>query len=129
VSFVFNHFPAIAMPSNAMRQLSKTVAQVLNTERFGAKLSQRDDCTLILKNYRCISMRRLDLIHEQFPQVDITVQSHVDSDAGFAVIFVLRDTASALHTSTCAQAVMLAAILVTALTYDYIGGALSMLGI
>lgn len=117
------------MPSNAMRQLSKTVAQVLHTERFGAKLTQRDDCTLILKNYRCISMRRLDLIHEQFPQVDITVQSHVDSDAGFAVIFVLRDTASALHTSTCAQAVMLAAILVTALTYDYIGGALSMLGI
>jgi hypothetical protein len=129
MSFVFNHSPAIAMPSNAMRQLCKTVAQVLNTERFGAKLSQRDDCTLILKNYRCISMRRLDLIHEQFPQVDITVQSHVDSDAGFAVIFVLRDTASALHTSTCAQGVMLAAILVTALTYDYIGGALSMLGI
>ena len=117
------------MPSNAMRQLAKTVAQVLHTERFGAKLSNCDDCTLILKNYRCISMRRLDLIHEQFPQVDITVQSHVDSDAGFAVIFVLRDTASALHTSTCAQAVMLAAILVTALTYDYIGGALSMLGI
>jgi hypothetical protein len=113
----------------AVQKLRTTIALVFNTERYGGKLIQRDDSTIMLKDYRCMSVQLLHLIQEQFPQVDITVQSHVDSDAGFAVIFVLRDTASALHTSTCAQAVMLAAILVTALTYDYIGGALSMLGI
>ena len=108
------------MSPPAIARLRRTVALILNTDRYGGSLSQRDDSTLILKDYRCMSMHLLDLIHEQFPQVDITVQSHEDSASGFALIFVLRDSPSVLRSSTFAQAAMLAGLVALTLTYDFL---------
>ena len=108
------------MPLHTMTRLQRSVALMLNIDRYGGKLHESDDSTIILKDYRCMSMRQLDLIHEQFPQVDITVQSHEDSASGFVVIFVVRDTPSVLRTSTFAQSVMLCLLLVISLTYEFI---------
>ena len=108
------------MSPHTVARLRRTVALILNTERYGGTLNQRDDSTLILKDYRCMSMHLLDLIHEQFPQVDITVQSHEESASGFVLIFVLRDSPSVLRSSTFAQAVMLAVLVALALTYDFL---------
>jgi len=108
------------MPLHTMARLQRSVALMLNIDRYGGKLHERDDSTIILKDYRCMSMRQLDLIHEQFPQVDITVQSHEDSASGFVVIFVVRDNPSVLRTSTFAQSVMLCVLLATSLSYEFI---------
>jgi hypothetical protein len=112
-----------------MTVLNRAVALMLNIDRYGGKLYERDDSTIILKDYECMSMRQLDLIHEQFPQVDITVQSHEDSASGFVVIFVVRDTPSVLRTSTFAQAVMLSVLLATTLSYEFIYSAFFLVGI
>jgi hypothetical protein len=108
------------MPVRTISRLRNSVALMLNTDRYGGKLHERDDSTIILKDYRCMSMRQLDLIQEQFPQVDITVQAHEDSASGFVVIFVARDNPSVLRTSTFAQAVMLCVLFAATLTYDFI---------
>ena len=108
------------MSPPAVARLRRTVALILNTDRYGGTLHARDDSTLILKDYRCVSVHLLDLIHEQFPEVDITVQSHEDSASGFVLIFVLRDSPSVLRSSTFAQGVMLAGLVALALTYDFL---------
>jgi hypothetical protein len=108
------------MSASAVARLRRTVALILNTERYGGTLQQRDDSTLILRDFRCMSMHLLDLIHEQFPQVDITVQAHEDSAAGFVVIFVLRDSPSVVRSSTFAQGVILAGLVALALSYDFL---------
>lgn len=112
-----------------MTVLNRAVALMLNIDRYGGKLYERDDSTIILKDYECMSMRQLDLIHEQFPQVDITMQSHKDSASGFVVIFVVRDNPSVLRTSTFAQAVMLSVLLATTLSYEFIYSAFFLVGI
>jgi hypothetical protein len=78
----------------AVQKLRTTIALVFNTERYGGKLIQRDDSTIMLKDYRCMSVQLLHLIQEQFPQVDITVQAHEDSASGFVMLFVMRDNPS-----------------------------------
>jgi hypothetical protein len=108
------------MPGHTITRLHRTVTLMLNIDRYGGRLYERDDSTIILKDYRCMSMRQLDLIHEQFPHVDITVQSHHDSASGFVVIFVLRDNPSMLRTSTFAQAVMFSVLLAATLSYEFI---------
>jgi hypothetical protein len=108
------------MSPATVARLRNAVSVICNTDRYGGRLIQRDDSTLILKDYRCMSMHLFDLIQEQFPQVDITVQSHEDSASGFVVIFVMRDTRSVFRGSTFAQAVMLAGILALTLTYELI---------
>jgi hypothetical protein len=108
------------MSPGTVARLRNAVVLICNTERYGGRLIQRDDSTLILKDYRCMSMHLFDLIQEQFPQVDITVQSHEDSASGFVVIFVMRDSRSVFRGSTFAQAVMLAGIFAVTLTYELI---------
>jgi len=103
-----------------MKCLHNTISVVLNTARYGGRLVQRDDSTLMLKDYRCISMRLLDLIHEQFPQVDVTIQSHDDSASGFVILFVMRDTTGVFRSSTFAQAVIFAFILALTVTYEFL---------
>ena len=80
------------MPTNRMARLRKTAGLILNIERYGGTLTQRDDSTIILKNYRCLNARLLALMQEQFPQLDISIQACDGSDA-FVVVFVLRPTA------------------------------------
>jgi hypothetical protein len=104
----------------AVQKLRTTIALVFNTERYGGRLIQRDDSTLMLKDYRCMSVQLLHLIQEQFPQVDITVQAHEDSTSGFVMLFVMRDSPSVLRSSTFAQAVMFSCILTVALTHELI---------
>jgi hypothetical protein len=117
------------MSRHAIKSLRTTVSVVLNTERYGGKLIERDDSTIVLKDYRCISMRLLDLIHEQFPQVDVTIQSHEDSASGFVVVFVLRDNASVFRTSTFAQTVIFCFLVALSVTYDYIFATFSLVWI
>ena len=117
------------MSRHAVNCLRTTISVVLHTDRYGGKLIERDDSTIILKDYRCISMRLLDLIQEQFPQVDVTVQSHEDSTSGFVVVFVMRDSASVLRTSTFAQAVIFCCLVALSLTYDYIFATFSLVWI
>jgi hypothetical protein len=117
------------MSRHTVKSLRSTIAVVLNTDRYGGKLIERDDSTIILKDYRCISMRLLDLIQEQFPQVDVTMQSHDDSASGFVIVFVMRDNASVLRSSTFAQAVILCCLVALSLTYDYIFATYSLLWI
>lgn len=108
------------MSTHTIARLRRTITLILNTDRYGGTLNQRDDSTLILKDYRCMSMHLIDLIHEQFPQVDITLQSHEDSASGFVLIFVLRDRPSVVRSSTFAQAAILAVLVALALTYDFL---------
>ena len=117
------------MSPRVIKCLRTTIAVVLNTERYGGRLIERDDSTIVLKDYRCISMRVLDLIHEQFPQVDVTVQSHEDSTSGFVVVFVMRDNASVFRTSTFAQAVIFCCLVALSLTYEYIFATFSLVWI
>ena len=117
------------MSRHTVKSLRSTISVVLNTDRYGGKLIERDDSTIVLKDYRCISMRLLDLIQEQFPQVDVTMQSHEDSASGFVIVFVLRDNASVFRTSTFAQAIIFGCLVVLSLTYDYIFATYSLLWI
>ena len=104
------------MSPATVTRLRNAVSVICNTDRYGGRLIQRDDSTIVLKDYRCMNMRLFDLVQEQFPQVDITVQSHEDSASGFVVIFVMRDSRSVFRGSTFAQAVLLAGILACTLT-------------
>jgi hypothetical protein len=108
------------MSPGTVARLRNAVAVICNTERYGGRLIQRDDSTIILKDYRCMNMRLFDLVQEQFPHVDITVQSHEDSASGFVVIFVVRDSHSVVRGSSFAQAVMLSCILAVTLSYKLI---------
>jgi hypothetical protein len=45
-----------------MTRLRRTAGLVLNVERYGGNLTQRDDSTILLKNYRCLNARLLALM-------------------------------------------------------------------
>ena len=107
------------MPTTRMTRLRRTAALILNVERYGGNLTQRDDSTLILRNYRCLNARLLALMQEQFPQLDISIQACDGSDA-FVVVFVLQPTASVLRSSSFAQALVFACIFVCAVTHKLI---------
>ena len=111
------------MPTNRMARLRKTAALVLNIERYGGTLTQRDDSTIILKNYRCLNARLLALMQEQFPQLDISIQACDGSDA-FVVVFVLRPTVSVLRSSSFAQVLFFACIFACAVAHKLISTAL-----
>jgi hypothetical protein len=111
------------MPTNRMARLRKTAGLILNIERYGGTLTQRDDSTIILKNYRCLNTRLLALLQEQFPQLDISIQACDGSDA-FVVVFVLRPTASVLRSSSFAQVLFFACIFACAVAHKLISNAL-----
>jgi hypothetical protein len=103
-----------------VQKLHTTIALVFNTERYDGKLIQRDDSTIMLKDYRCMSVQLLHLIQEQFPQVDITVQEHEDRASVFVMLLVMRDNPSVLRSSTFAQTVIFSVMLTVTLTYELI---------
>ena len=111
------------MPTNRMARLRKTAGLIMNIERYGGTLTQRDDSTIILKNYRCLNARLLALMQEQFPQLDISIQACDGSDA-FVVVFVLRPTASVLRSSSFAQVLFCACICACAVAHKLISKAL-----
>ena len=110
------------MSTHRMARLRRTAALVLNTERYGGSLTQRDDSTIILKNYRCLNARLLALLQEQFPQLDISIQACDGSDA-FVVVLVLQPSASVLRSSSFAQ-VAVACIFACAVAHKLISSAL-----
>ena len=110
------------MTTSRMTRLRRTAGLVLNVERYDGNLTQRDDSTLILKNYRCINARLLALMQEQFPQLDISIQA---CDGGaFVVVFVLQPTASVLRSSSFAQVLLFACIFACAVAHKLISAAL-----
>jgi hypothetical protein len=111
------------MSTARMARLRRTAGLVLNVERYGGNLTQRDDSTVILKNYRCLNARLLALMQEQFPQLDISIQACDGSDA-FVVVFVLRPTTSVLRSSSFAQVLFFACIFACDLAYKLIFTAL-----
>ena len=111
------------MPTSRMTRLRRTAAVILNVERYGGNLTQRDDSTIILKNYRVLNARLLALLHEQFPQLDISIQACDGSDA-FVVVFVLQPTASVLRSSSFAQVLLFACIFACAVAHKLISAAL-----
>jgi hypothetical protein len=111
------------MSTQRMARLRRTAALVLNTDRYGGTLTQRDDSTIILKNYRCLNARVLSLLQEQFPQLDISIQATDASDA-FVVVFVLRPTTSVLRSSSFAQLFFVACIFACAVAHKLIFAAL-----
>ena len=102
-----------------MTRLRRTAAVILNVERYGGNLTQRDDSTIILKNYRVLNARLLALMQEQFPQLDISIQACDGSDA-FVVVFVLQPTASVLRSSSFAQLLFFACIFACAVAHKLI---------
>jgi hypothetical protein len=111
------------MSTHRIARLRKTASLILNTDRYGGSLTQRDDSTIILKNYRCLNTRLLALLQEQFPQLDISIQACDGVDA-FVVVFVLQPTASVLRSSSFAQVLFFACIFVCAVAYKLIFAAL-----
>ena len=109
--------------SKSMARLRQTAGIILNTDRYGGTLTQRDDSTLILKNYRCLNARLLALMQDQFPQLDISIQA-CDGGPAFVVVFVLRPTASVLRTSSFAQVLLLTCICACAVAHKLIFTAL-----
>jgi len=95
------------MSTRSMARLRRTAGLILNVERYGGNLTQRDDSTILLQNYRCLNARLLALMQEQFPQLDISIQA-CDGSGAFVVVFVLRPTASVLRSSSFAQALLFA---------------------
>jgi hypothetical protein len=111
------------MPTHRIARLRKTASLILNTDRYGGSLTQRDDSTIILRNYRCLNARLLALLQEQFPQLDIPIQACDGSDA-FVVVFVLQPATSVLRSSSFAQAIFFACIFACAVAYKLIFTAL-----
>jgi len=111
------------MSTHRMARLRKTAGLVLDIDRYGATMTQRDDSTIILKNYRCLNARLLALLQEQFPQLDISVQACDGSDT-FVVVFVLLPTASVLRSSSFAQVLLFACICACAVAHKLISNAL-----
>jgi hypothetical protein len=111
------------MSTARMTRLRRTAGLILNVERYGGTLTQRDDSTIILKNYRCLNARLLALLQEQFPQLDISIQACDGSDA-FVVVFVLQPTASVLRSSSFAQVLFFACIFVCAVAHRLISASL-----
>jgi hypothetical protein len=118
-TFVLKHSAQPGMSSSIMVRLRRTAGVVFNIESYGGNLTQRDDSTIILKNYRCLNARLLALLQEQFPQLDISVQACDGSDA-FVVVFVLRPTSSVLCGSSFAQLFMFACIFACAVAHKLI---------
>ena len=107
------------MSTHSMTRLRKTAGLILNIDRYGGTLTQRDDSTIILKHYRCLNARLLALMQEQFPQLDISIQACDGSDA-FVVVFVLQPTASVLRSSSFAQVLFFVCIFACAVAHKLI---------
>jgi len=107
------------MSTRSMARLRRTAGLILNVERYGGNLTQRDDSTILLQNYRCLNARLLALMQEQFPQLDISIQA-CDGSGAFVVVFVLRPTASVLRSSSFAQALLFACIFACAVAHKII---------
>ena len=111
------------MSTSRMARLRKTAGVILSIDRYGGTLTQRDDSTMILKNYRCLNTRLLALLQEQFPQLDISIQACDGSDA-FVVVLVLQPSASVLRSSRFAQVLLFACIFACAVAHKLISSAL-----
>jgi len=98
-----------------MESLQDTVGAVLNIERMGGGLLARDTYTLVVFNMNFVSQKMIDVILEQHPLVDVSMQSSETSTSGFVVIFT-RASSSPVYVSSAFFQVMLAGLVLLSTT-------------
>jgi hypothetical protein len=86
-----------------MQRAKRTINQVLNLERSGGKLLQRDDYTLILSDCEFVPYSSIQLIADQYPHLQISVNHTDHSSSGFIVVFALTPHLNVFKTSACMQ--------------------------
>jgi hypothetical protein len=65
----------------------KTIARVLDFQRFGGTLVRRDDTTVLLVDYDFVSQSALDAICTQHPGVQVFVRKCESSTSGYMLAF------------------------------------------
>ena len=99
-----------------MERAKRTIHQVLNLERSGGKLLQRDDCTLILSDCEFVPYSSIQLIADQYPQLQISVNHTDHSSSGFIVVFALTPHMNVFKSSVCMQLFLVLVAMVAACT-------------
>lgn len=82
-----------------MQALRRTVEQVLDTNKQGAKLLVRDESTLLLYDNTFMSQDAVQLILERCPRTDVSVQQCDSSRSGYVVQFSVQENRSVLLSS------------------------------
>ena len=98
-----------------MQSLQDTVRAVLDLDRMGGGLLIRDTFTLVVYNTSFVSQKMIDIILEQHPLVDISMQSSETSTSGF-VIVLTHASKSPVYVSSDFFQVMLAMLVLLSTT-------------
>lgn len=101
-----------------MNALRDTISCVLDVDRKGSQLIQRDEHTLILAKHDYISQHLLDLIIEQHPAVEVSTQRNRNGD-GFIVVFYLCQHMPLAMSSHFVQVMLLAVTLVMSAVHAF----------
>ena len=83
--------------------------------RCGTGLLARDTFTLVVFNTSFVSQKMIDVILEQHPLVDVSMQSSETSSSGFVIIFT-RASSSLVFVSSAFFQVMLAGLVLLSTT-------------
>ena len=78
-------------PRVGMDSLIATIETTLDTKRSGAKLVTRDTHTVVLFHNEFVSQHVLELIREQFPMTEVSVQTSQSSRSGYVVEFTMLE--------------------------------------
>jgi len=98
-----------------MQSLQDTVRAVLDIDRMGGGLLIRDTFTLVVYNTSFVSQKMIDVILEQHPLVDISMQSSETSTSGFVVVFT-HASSSPVYVSSAFFQVMTAMLILLSTT-------------
>ena len=100
-----------------MQAAKKAINDVMNVDRHGGSLIQRDDFTLILSDYDHLYSTATLMLIEQFPGLEITTQTCSASNSGFIIIFSFPPQAPWHQRSETVQLFLSAIVLIAVFTW------------
>ena len=100
-----------------MRSAREAVRTVLDLERHGGTLVQRDDFTLVVSDYDHLYSTATLLLTEQFPGLIVTTQACSASSCGFIILFSFPPQTPWYRRAETAQLVLAAVLCVAVLAW------------
>lgn len=82
-----------------MQDACRDVSRILDLQRHGGTLIQRDSFTAILVDHELITFHALETISTLHPNIQISTQASVDSSSGFMVMFIYKPYAGVLFSA------------------------------
>lgn len=94
-----------------MQDACRDVSRMLDLQRHGGTLIQRDSCTAILVDHELVTFHALETISTLHPNLQISTQACAESTSGFMVMFVYKPYAGVLFSANTVVCVCVCACL------------------